>query len=223
MNTELVHRENNKAFTDSLIVAKEFNKRPTYVHDKIKAFINSENEELRKFGLQTFLQSSYVDETNKTREKFDITEDGFLELAMSFTGDKSRLIRTRFIKAFREALDEINRLYANPPRTDLLKDKRQSHNPMMAALIEMREELHKETKPVHFMCENKLCNGVVTGNYSKADETELSNSNIELLALVRKRNEALLVAGIPYDERKKRLIAFATKHRTKLIECATTT
>ncbi|MEN9755880.1 MAG: hypothetical protein RL755_67 [Pseudomonadota bacterium] len=218
MQTELVHRENNKAFTDSLIVAKEFNKRPAYVHEKIKAFLNSENDELRKFGLQTFVQSSYVDETNKVREKFDITEDGFLELAMSFTGDKSRLIRTRFIKAFRDALNEINRLYANPPRTDLITDKRNAHNPMMTALIELRHDLGKETKPVHFMCENKLCNGVVTGNYKTADESALSNADIELLAQVRKRNEAFLLSGIEYEERKKRLIAFAMKHRTNLLK-----
>lgn len=217
MNTELVHRENNKAFADSLIVAKEFNKRPEFINRKINAFLNSGIDELKKFGQLNFEPIFYKDSYNRDQIKYDITEDGFLELAMSFTGDKSRLIRTRFIKAFREALDEINRLYANPPRTDLLKDKRQSHNPMMTALIEMREDLNKETKPVHFMCENKLCNGVVTGNYSKADESGLSNSDIELLALVRKRNEALLVAGIEYNDRKKRLIAFATKHRTKLI------
>jgi hypothetical protein len=56
---------------------------------------------------------------------------------------------------------------------------------------------------------------VVTGNYSKADETGLSNYDIELLAQVRKRNEAFLLSGIDYNERKKRLVAFATKHRTQ--------
>jgi Rha family phage regulatory protein len=218
MKTELVHRENNKAFTDSLIVAKEFNKRPAYVHEKIKAFLNSENDELRKFGLQTFVQSSYVDETNKVREKFDITEDGFLELAMSFTGEKSRIIRTRFIKAFRDALDEINKLYANPPRQGIIQEKRDTHGLMMNALIEFRSEQGKETKPVHYMSENKLCNGVVTGDYSRAYEAAMTNEQIILVALVRRRNESYLMAGLDYQERKKRLLKFVMQHNTKKIE-----
>jgi len=87
----------------------------------------------------------------------------------------------------------------------------------MTALIESREELGKETGAVQFMCENKLCNGVVTGNYKTADEKQLSNSDIELLALVRKRNEAYILSGLDYKDRKSKLIAFALKHRTKLL------
>jgi phage regulator Rha-like protein len=217
MNTELVRRENNKAFTTSLVIAENCKLQHKNVIGLIRKH-SSYFEEHGQVAFQTRLnsQGSPTDfcNLNEDQATFLITLFRNTEIVLRF--------KSRLVKEFRKALDEINRLYANPPRTDLLKDKRQSHNPMMTALIEMREDLNKETKPVHFMCENKLCNGVVTGNYSKADETELSNSDIELLALVRKRNEALLVAGIPYDERKKRLIAFATKHRTKLIECATT-
>jgi phage regulator Rha-like protein len=125
--------------------------------------------------------------------------------------------KCRLVEEFRNALDEINRLYANPPRQGIIQEKRDAHGLMMNALIELRSEQGKETNPAHFMCENKLCNGVVTGNYAKADESGLSNADIELLAQVRKRNEAFLMSGLDYQERKKRLIAFAMKHRTKLI------
>jgi len=48
--------------------------------------------------------------------------------------------------------------------------------------------------------------------------SKLSNEQVILLAIVRRRNESYLMAGIGYEERKKKLIAFAMKHRTKLIE-----
>lgn len=54
MKPELVHRENNKAFTDSLIVAKEFNKRPEFINRKINVFLESSVDELKKFGRLNF-------------------------------------------------------------------------------------------------------------------------------------------------------------------------
>lgn len=221
MNTqksiELVHIHKGKVFTDSLVIAKEFGKRPSYVNEKIKSGLSSNDDEILKFSLHNFLQSDYTNTRGKEYEKYEVTEDGFAELAMSFTGEKARKTRIRFLNAFRKAIDEINRLYANPPRTGLIKAKRDVHKDMMNALVEYRDDLGKETDAKHFMCENKLCNGVVTGKYAKCNESELSNSDLELLALVRKRNEAFLMAGIDYQDRKKRLIAFAIKYRTKLI------
>ena len=107
--------------------------------------------------------------------------------------------------------------FANPPRQDLLAVKRAAHHPMMDALVEFREEQGKDTVLHHFTNENRLCNGVVTGDFKKVDEKALDNAQLELLAKVRERNAALLVAGLDYDTRKARLIAFATRYRTRLI------
>ncbi|MCK7574868.1 MAG: hypothetical protein MZV65_02560 [Chromatiales bacterium] len=48
---------------------------------------------------------------------------------------------------------------------------------MMDALVEIREEKGKKTGEVHFMCENKLCNWVVTGRFAAVDESSLSNED----------------------------------------------
>jgi hypothetical protein len=47
---------------------------------------------------------------------------------------------------------------------------------------------------------------------------KLSNSDIELISMVRKRNESYLMAGLDYQERKKRLLKFVMQHNTKKIE-----
>ena len=102
-------------------------------------------------------------------------------------------------------------------RHDVLIEKRAAHHPMMDALIEMREDLGKKTETRHFWCENKLCNGIVTGEYKSIDEKELSNDDAALLAKVRRRNESMLQVGFEYAERKKLLTAFAIRERTKRI------
>lgn len=107
--------------------------------------------------------------------------------------------------------------YANPPRHSLLIDKRSTHEKMMDALIEFREEQGKDTHSVHFISENKLCNFVITGKFETLDETTLNNENLKLLGEVRRRNESYLMAGLDYADRKQRLIQFVIKTRTKAI------
>jgi phage regulator Rha-like protein len=124
------------------------------------------------------------------------------------------------VKAFRRALDQIARDFANPPRRDILTAKRQANRPMLDALVEMREELGKDTGENHYRCEARLCNGIVTGKFEKLDERTLSNADAELLEQVRDRNRALLLAGLDYASRKTRLLAFATRWRTKQLGAA---
>lgn len=128
--------------------------------------------------------------------------------------------KLRLIKAFRQALNEIHRLYADPPRRALRVEKRAAERPMMDALVEYRELLGKTTDPHHFQNENRLCNGIVTGDFKAADEKSLSNEDLDLLAKVRRRNESMLHVGFSYGERKKLLTEFATRERTKAISAS---
>jgi len=217
MNTQLVQLSGQKAFTTSLIICEEFSRQVTRVHEKIESGIDNENKEIMRFSKCNFALRNYIDSRGKSQKYYEITEDGFLELAMSFTGDKARLIRIRFISAFREAIDEINRLYANPPRSEILDSKRKTHDSMMLEYVDFRAELGKITTENHFMSENKLCNSIITGKFSAIDEKSLSNADAELLGKVRTMNENLLKARISYDERKKMLQQFGIRHRTKLL------
>ena len=130
-----------------------------------------------------------------------------------------RRFKLALVKAFRKALNEISKLYANPPRPDIIKAKRAAHSPMMDALIEIREDEGKATDARHFMCENRLCNWVIAGRFENLYESSLSYADAVLLEHVRDRNRALILAGLDYQDRKARLMAFATRTRTKLLTC----
>lgn len=136
------------------------------------------------------------------------------------TRNTERVIEFKFqlVKEFDKALKTIARLYANPPRQDALKGKREAHEPMMNALKAIRADMGKDTKPVHFMTENKLCNFVVTGQFKTIDERALTNEQALLLEKVRRHNAALIDEGLDYAERKSRLTRFAMRQRTRMIE-----
>lgn len=216
MNTELVHRENNKAFTTSLVIAENCDNRS---HKVVMNLLNKYKSDFEEFGRVDFKNATLQTNGGLQETTYcNLTEDQATLLITYFRNTPTvRKFKIRLVKEFRKALDEIDRLYANPPRHGIIQEKRDAHGLMMNALIDFRSEQGKETKPVHYMSENKLCNGVVTGDYSRAYEATMTNEQLILLALVRRRNESYLISGIEYNERKKRLIAFATKHRTNLI------
>jgi len=128
-----------------------------------------------------------------------------------------RRFKLALVKAFRKALNQIQRDFANPPRKGILAAKRASNKPMLEALIEAREEIGKPTGAPHFMCESRLCNWALTGRFEGLDESTLSNDEAELLEAIRDRNRAFLLAGLDYADRKARLFEFATRYRTRLL------
>jgi phage regulator Rha-like protein len=97
-------------------------------------------------------------------------------------------------------------------------EKRQSHLPMMNALVEHRAELGKETKQHHFMNENRLCNWAVTGSFDAIDESNLTVDQLQLLAYARRTNESLIMADIEHDERKRMLAYKVESKRRKLVK-----
>lgn len=211
---DLVYVIDGVAYSDSRKIAERFSKR----HDNVIQAIR--NLPVDDFTALNFKVLFYT-ERGKEFPYYEVTWKGFSMLAMGFTGKAAYEWKQQFLDAFEAMGEYIYRhkhiVYANPPRDSILTDKRQAHHPMMTALIEMREKLGKETDKNHFICENKLCNAIVTGQFKTIDESTLPNEDVKLLALVRRRNQSLIDAEIPYDERKKRLVEYAIRQRTKLI------
>jgi phage regulator Rha-like protein len=123
-----------------------------------------------------------------------------------------RAFKKAIVKAFFEMRNELAQ------RSIAITDKRQSHRPMMDALIEHRADQGKETKQHHFIIENKLCNWSVTGSFNSIDESSLTMDEMQLLAYARRTNESLIMADIPYDERKRMLAYKVENKRRKLIK-----
>lgn len=211
----LVHRDGQQAFTTSLVVAAGCDNRS---HESTIKLIRKYRADFESLGKLDFKSDEILSKHGKQTEYALLNEDQATFLITLFRNTPTVLkFKLNLVKAFRSTLNEISRLYANPPRDKIVADKRASHWDMTGALKELRADQGKDTTAVHYMSENKLCNGVVTGNFKKVDEKALNNTDLHLLELVRKRNAALIMADIPYDERKKRLIAYALKQRTALI------
>ena len=126
--------------------------------------------------------------------------------------DIVRAFKKAIVKAFFEMRNELAQ------RSIAVTDKRQSHRPMMDALIEHRADQGKETKQHHFIIENKLCNWSVTGSFNSIDESSLTMDEMQLLAYARRTNESLIMADIPYDERKRMLAYKVENKRRKLVK-----
>ena len=196
-----------KPVVSSLTIAEEFGRPHFRVLKSIKKLVD-------KGTLTTGVAvSSWTDTTGRNNTLYLLDERSAL-IAMPFIGGaKAEQGQTRLVDAYLWYRSN----FANPPRQDLLSAKRAAHHPMMDALVECREEQGKLTATHHFTNENRLCNGVVTGNFRAIDEQALDNEQLNLLTQVRERNAALLVAGLDYDTRKARLVAFATRLRTRQI------
>lgn len=88
--------------TTSLIIAQHFNKR----HDNVlKAIRSAECSE--QFNHLNFEEVSYTDSKGEKRPSYCITRDGFMFLAMGFTGREAAIWKERFINAFNEMEEKI--------------------------------------------------------------------------------------------------------------------
>jgi hypothetical protein len=155
----------------------------------------------------------YQDVRNKTQPIAWLDEEAAL-IAMPFIGGRHAHIGQRkLVRAYLAYRDA----FQNPQRPDLIRTKRDASRVLTDAIVDMRAEQGKDTSSVHYMSEQKLCNWIVTGKFQAIDESSLDNDGLELLRLVRERNAALLLAGIDYPGRKKRLLDYAMRQRTRIM------
>ena len=210
--TDLVVIEDGRVWTDSLVIAEKFSKRHKNV---LQAIDNLPPDEFTRLNFQPAV---FIDKNGDERRMVKMTWKGFSMLAMGFTGAKAYQWKQNFLDAFEdmgEYIDRLKQAFRDPPRAGILETKRAAHHPMMDALIEVRADDGKDTEAKHFTCENRLCNWVVTGKFAAIDESALSNADLDLLRLVRERNAAFLMSGLPYDARKARLATYAAKVRAR--------
>lgn len=196
----------NRPMVSSLKIAELFERR----HDSVLRAIRMVKESEEDLRVDAEMSS---DDRGRDRPVYWLDQEAALVIMPFIGGRKAVEGQRKLVKAYLYYRDH----FSNPPRQDLLAVKRAAHHPMMDALVEFREEQGKDTVLHHFTNENRLCNGVVTGDFKKVDEKALDNAQLALLAKVRERNAALLVAGLDYETRKAKLIAFATRYRTRLI------
>ena len=94
---DLVNYRDGKSTTTSKIVGEIFGKRH---RDVIRALENLECSE--KFSKRNFARAHFVTSQNKKHECYEITRDGFMFLAMGFTGKEAATWKESFIDAFND-------------------------------------------------------------------------------------------------------------------------
>ena len=86
---------NNQITTTSTDIAKHFGKRHADVLRRVENLGCS-----AEFSESNFALAEYKDEQDKTRPMYRISRDGFVFLAMGFTGTKAAQFKEAYINAF---------------------------------------------------------------------------------------------------------------------------
>ena len=92
-----------------------------------------------------------------------------------------------------------------------------SSSKVMSGILEsVRQQNDKDTAPHHHMCEHKLINSLLTGEYKGLDREVLSLQQLDFLAHFEVRNSILIGLNLPYEERKETLLGEVVVWKRKL-------
>jgi len=201
----------DKARVDSRYVAKEFSKEHYHVLRNIKELDCSEEFRQSNFGL-----SSYLDEQNKKQPVVNMTRNGFVFLAMGYTGKKAAAFKEAYINRFDEMEHFIKTVIA--ARTEF---------PLLTANIKL---IHDEPRPYHFSNECDMLNRLILGvtakqfraahNLEKCDSIRpyLTQTQIDRLETLQKVDIGLLIAVPDFEQRKRYLEWYLMKTYPQLKE-----
>lgn len=96
----IVTTKNGTPVTNSILVAKTFDKRHDNVLRDIRSIISSSSK-LRSIE-NMFIDSDYIDSKGNAQPMYIMNRDGFSLLAMGFTGKQALQFKLEFIAAFNE-------------------------------------------------------------------------------------------------------------------------
>lgn len=86
-----------EVFATSKVLAEYFGKRHDDVLKKIRNIECSE-----EFGLRNFAETPYLDMQGREQPMYELTRDGFMFLAMGFTGPRAAAVKEAFIAQFNQ-------------------------------------------------------------------------------------------------------------------------
>lgn len=111
LHNELVFENNGEVVTDSLMIAEVFGKGHNDVLKDIRKQMDYAGEE---FGLSNFSQSSYINSQNKRMPKYDLTEEAFTLVAMSYNTKEAVQMKIKFIEEFKRMKQHIQNRHKIP-------------------------------------------------------------------------------------------------------------
>ncbi|MFT4142710.1 MAG: ORF6C domain-containing protein [Bacillus sp. (in: firmicutes)] len=101
----LVFENNGKVVTDSLMIAEMFEK----THDNVLKDIRKQIEYAGpEFSLVNFHESNYENERGRTYLKYNLTEEAFMLVAMSYNTKEAVQMKIKFIEEFKRMKQHIH-------------------------------------------------------------------------------------------------------------------
>lgn len=207
---KLVQTRKDTIFTTSLVIAENCGVEHKATIQLIRKFIN----DLNTVGRVTFQMLPFATAGGMQKQEIAELDDYAAMLLLTYMRNSEVVAKFKLnlITEFKRMREILN----DPNRATAIQHKRDSHAPMMNAVIFAREKagLNYPSKYV-FMNENLLCNCALTGKWSAIKESELDTYDISLLEAVRYHNGILAQHSLDPVVREKELLEFIEGYKTK--------
>ena len=103
----VLSNRNGEPMVSSREVAAKFGKR----HDNVLKICMSEMCSIDAgFSLLNFEETTYVDDCGRSQKEILMTKDGFMFIAMGFTGSEAKAWKVRFLQAFNSLVASVETL-----------------------------------------------------------------------------------------------------------------
>ncbi|QWH09556.1 Rha family transcriptional regulator [Bacillus mycoides] len=108
--SKLVFMKENEVITDSLTLAQVLSKRHSDVLRDIRKHVEKLNEAGEvDFNQRNIAPVGYYDAKKEWRSKYDLTEDGFVMVMMSYTTIEAMKMKVKFIEEFKRMKEYIQK------------------------------------------------------------------------------------------------------------------
>lgn len=144
---QLVFIENGRPVTDSLTVAEVFGKEHKHVIRDIEVQLEKLAEAGEKeWGVSNFGLTQYQHPQNKQRyPKYNLTEDAFTLLAMSYVTPEAMKMKVKFIQEFKQMRDQLQKQVAS---NVVPLDERKVRMELLKTAIDHEERLETVEKRI---------------------------------------------------------------------------
>ena len=195
-------------------VAEIFAREHAKVIVSVNKIANAQSGVSEKFIKDNFIQSTYKDTTGRKLLEYLLTRDGFVMLAMGFTGKRAMGFKEAYINRFNEMEQRIQSLYV----------AKMEHPAFTAAIMDS----HEEPKHYHFSNEVNMINRIVLGMSAKEFKEErgidskvnsirpyLNAREIKDIETLQRVDIGLLVIIPNYEIRKQELQNYYNRFKVR--------
>jgi Rha family phage regulatory protein len=204
-----------KPAVSSRKVADIFEKRHDHILRDIGKITDPKSGVSEQFTECNFVLSEYKDPTGRKLPEYMLTRDGFVMLAMGFTGKSALKFKEAYINKFNEMEQYIVSL--NIARLEFPE--------LTAAILEM----HETPKHYHFSNEMDMINRIVLGMTAKQYKEKnglgdvksirpyLTAEQLYLIGALQKTDIGLVLTEPDYQKRKRTLEWYCSKLKQKAL------